>query len=131
MNPWMWLATGLAVIVASWVVLIVLASRLPEGSLKELVGFLPACATTANRLRSDPRVPRRAKIAIGLAAVWVASPIDPIPDFIPVIGAFDDVLVVALAFRYAARQIPRELLLEAWPANPATIERLLGARRSS
>lgn len=126
MNPWLWIAIGLAVMVASWAVLIVLAARLPEGSLKELVGFLPACATTVNRLRSDPRIPRRAKIAVGLAAVWVASPIDPIPDFIPVIGVFDDVLVVALALRYAARRVPRQVLLEAWPANRATIERLLG-----
>lgn len=126
MNPWLWIAIGLAAMVASWGVLIVLASRLPEGSLKELVGFLPACATTVNRLRNDPRVPRRAKIAVALAAIWVASPIDPIPDFIPVIGVFDDVLVVALVLRYAARRVPRQVVLEAWPANPTTIERLLG-----
>ncbi len=126
MNPWLWITIGLAVMVASWAMLVFLAARLPEGSLKELVGFLPACATTVNRLRVDPRIPRRAKIAVGLAAVWVASPIDPIPDFIPVIGVFDDVLVVALALRYAARRVPRQILLEAWPANRATIERLLG-----
>lgn len=126
MNPWLWIVVGLAVMVASWGLLIVLASRLPQGSLKELVGFLPACATTVNRLRNDPRVPRRAKIAVALAAIWVASPIDPIPDFIPVIGVFDDVLVVALALRYAARRVPRQIVVEAWPANPTTIERLLG-----
>lgn len=126
MNPWLWIVIGLAVVVASWGLLIVLASRLPEGSLKELVGFLPACATTVNRLRNDPRVPRRAKIAVALAAIWVASPIDPIPDFLPVIGVFDDVLVVALALRYAARRVPREIVVEAWPASPSTIERLLG-----
>ncbi len=126
MNPWLWIVIGLTVVVASWGLLMVLASRLPEGSLKELVGFLPACATTVNRLRNDPRVPRRAKIAVALAAIWVASPIDPIPDFIPVIGVFDDVLVVALALRYAARRVPRQIVVEAWPANPTTIERLLG-----
>jgi uncharacterized membrane protein YkvA (DUF1232 family) len=54
------------------------------------------------------------------------SPIDLIPEFLPVIGALDDVVVVALALRYAARQVPREVLLEAWPANRSTIERLLG-----
>ncbi|MDW3177460.1 MAG: DUF1232 domain-containing protein [Acidimicrobiia bacterium] len=126
MNPWLWIVIGLTVVVASWGLLMVLASRLPEGSLKELVGFLPACATTVNRLRNDPRVPRRAKIAVALAAIWVASPIDPIPDFLPVIGVFDDVLVVALALRYAARRVPRQIVVEAWPANPTTIERLLG-----
>ena len=97
--------------------LVVLAARLPEGSLKELAGFLPDCVTTARRLRGDPRVPARAKFAIGFALVWVLSPIDLIPEFLPVIGPLDDVVVVALAFRYAARQVPRSLLLEAWPGN--------------
>ena len=57
---------------------------------------------------------------------WVLSPIDLIPEFLPVIGPLDDVVIVALALRYAARQVPRAVLLEAWPANPSTIERLLG-----
>ena len=69
-----------------------------------------------------------AKLAVGFAALWVLSPIDLIPEFLPVIGPLDDVVVVALALRYAARQVPRSVLLEAWPANPAVIERLLGAR---
>ncbi|MGI8872766.1 MAG: YkvA family protein [Egibacteraceae bacterium] len=106
--------------------MVTLAARLPRGVLKELAGFLPACATTVRRLWRDPRVPRRAKLAIGFAGLWVASPIDLIPEFLPVIGPLDDVVVVALAFRYAARHVPRELVLEAWPADPVTIERLLG-----
>jgi uncharacterized membrane protein YkvA (DUF1232 family) len=126
MTIWTWLAVGAAAIVASWILLVVLAARLPEGSLKELAGFLPACATTARRVRADPSVPRKARIAVGFAALWVLSPIDLIPEFLPIIGPLDDIVVVALALRYAARQVPREVLLEAWPANPATIERLLG-----
>jgi uncharacterized membrane protein YkvA (DUF1232 family) len=43
-----------------------------------------------------------------------------------VIGPLDDVVVVALALRYAARQVPRELLLDAWPGDPRLLERLLG-----
>jgi uncharacterized membrane protein YkvA (DUF1232 family) len=126
MNPWTWLLVGITALLASWALLVVLAVRLPEGTLKELAGFLPACATTARRLRADPRVPRRAKVAVGLAALWVLSPIDLIPEFLPVIGPLDDVVIVALALRYAARQVPRAVLLEAWPANPSTIEGLLG-----
>jgi uncharacterized membrane protein YkvA (DUF1232 family) len=119
---------GIAAILLSWVLLVAVAARLPEGALKDLVAFLPACATTARVLRADPRVPRRAKLAVGLALIWVLSPIDLIPEFLPVIGPLDDVVVVALAFRYAARLTPRSILVEAWPANPAVIERLLGAR---
>jgi len=128
-----WL-TGLgiaaAVMVASWVLLILLARRLPEGTAKELARFLPACVTTVRRLRAHPAVPRRAKLAVGFAGLWLLSPIDLIPEFLPVIGPLDDVVVVALALRYAARQVPREVLLEAWPGDRRIIERLIGPSRA-
>ena len=111
---------------AAWALLVVAAKRLPPGILKDLAGFLPACLTTVRRLRNDPRVPRRAKVAILLAGLWVLSPIDLLPEFLPVIGPLDDVLVVALALRYAARSMPRQVLLDAWPADPRLLERLLG-----
>jgi uncharacterized membrane protein YkvA (DUF1232 family) len=120
------LVAAVAVIVASWGVLIVLARRLPPGTARDLARFLPDCLTLLRRLRRDPRVPRRAKVAVGFAAVWVLSPIDLIPEFIPVIGPIDDIVVVALALRYAGRQVPREAILEAWPGEPRMIERLLG-----
>ena len=64
-------------------------------------------------------------MAIVIALIWVLSPIDLIPEFLPIIGPLDDVLVVALAFRYVARQVPRAVLFEAWPADPRILERLL------
>jgi uncharacterized membrane protein YkvA (DUF1232 family) len=115
-----------AVMLALWGVLVVLAARLPAGLLRDLAGFLPACVTLARRLRADPRVPWRAKAAVVLAGLWVLSPIDLLPEFLPVIGPLDDVVVVALALRYAARRVPREILLEAWPGEPRLLERLLG-----
>lgn len=126
MSWWTWALVGFGLLIASWALLVLLAARLPEGSMKELAGFLPDCATTARRLRKDPRVPARTKLAVGFALLWVLSPIDLIPEFLPVIGPLDDVVVVALAFRYAARQVPRSVLLDAWPGKPATMERVLG-----
>jgi uncharacterized membrane protein YkvA (DUF1232 family) len=120
------LAAGFGVLLLSWAALAVLARRLPPGLLKDLAAFLPDCVTTARRLRRDPRVPRRAKIAVGFAAVWVLSPIDLIPEFLPVIGPLDDIVVVALALRYAARTVPRDVLLEAWPGSPRLLEKMLG-----
>jgi len=119
-------AIGAAVLVLSWGVLVLLARRLPPGAAKDLASVLPACATAARALRRDPRVPRRAKLVIAFALVWVISPIDLIPEFLPVIGPLDDVIVVALAFRYAARCVPREAIFEAWPAERRVLERLLG-----
>jgi uncharacterized membrane protein YkvA (DUF1232 family) len=113
-------------LLTTWALLLVAAKRLPPGTLKDLAGFLPACLTTVRRLRNDSRVPRRAKVAILLAGLWLLSPIDLLPEFLPIIGPLDDVLVVALALRYAARRVPREVLLEAWPGEPRLLERLLG-----
>jgi len=120
------LGIPLAVIVASWGLLMLLAKRLPPGVLRDLAAFIPDCVTTVRRLRKDPRVPRRARIAVIVAGLWVASPIDLIPEFIPVIGPLDDIVVVALALRYAGRQVPRDVLMAAWPGEPRVLERLLG-----
>jgi uncharacterized membrane protein YkvA (DUF1232 family) len=128
MGDWLKLIlVAAAVMVGLWGLLVVLAARLPAGLLKDLAGFLPACVTLVRRLRADPRVPWRAKAAVVAAGLWVLSPIDLLPEFLPVIGPLDDVVVVALALRFAARRVPRDVLLEAWPAEPRLLERLIGS----
>ena len=130
MRQWLvWLGIAVGLMVVSWAVLILLARRLPPGPLRELARFIPDCVTTIRRLRRDPRVPRRARVAVVLAGLWVASPVDLIPEFLPVIGPLDDVVVVALALRYAARQLPRQVLLDAWPGDTRLLERLIGPAR--
>ena len=57
-------AVAVALWVLSWVVMILFARRLPPGLLRDAAEFLPACVTTARRLRSDDAVPRRAKVAL-------------------------------------------------------------------
>ena len=120
-----WVIVALAMLTASWAILIVLARRLPPGLAKDLATILPACATTARRLRRDPRVPTRAKIVVAFAGLWVLSPIDLIPEFLPIIGPLDDIVVVALALRYAAKRTPPEAIIEAWPADRRILQRLL------
>lgn len=119
-----WLIIAAIVIAASWALMIALAKRLPPGLAKDLATVLPACVTTARRLRKDPRVPRRVKFVVAFAGLWVLSPIDLIPEFLPIIGPLDDIVVVALALRYAARRIPPEALVEAWPAERRILDRL-------
>jgi uncharacterized membrane protein YkvA (DUF1232 family) len=123
------LGVGLALLLASWGLLVLLARRLPPGIARDLAAFIPDCVTTVRRLRNDPRVPRRAWIAIVVAGLWVASPIDLIPEFLPVIGPLDDIIVVAVALRYAGRQVPRDVLTAAWPGERHLIDRLLGPAR--
>lgn len=127
MVSWLeWFAIAAGVVALSWLVLILLARHLPNGLVAELAAFLPACLGAARRLSKDPRVPRRAKVVVAFAALWVASPVDLIPEFLPVIGPLDDIVVVALALRYAARRVPREVLDEAWTGDRRLLDRLLG-----
>jgi uncharacterized membrane protein YkvA (DUF1232 family) len=129
--PWLRiLLISFGALLASWAVLVLLARRLPPGLMKDLAGILPACASTMWRLRRDPRVPFRAKAALVFAGLWVLSPIDLIPEFLPVIGPLDDIVVVALALRFAARRVPREALEAAWTGEPHLLDRLLGAPRN-
>ncbi len=63
-------------------------------------------------VRRHPRTPRSAKILTGAALAYALSPIDLIPDFIPVIGHLDDVIVVPLLIWAALRLIPEDVLQE-------------------
>ncbi len=122
-------AVALGLWALSCLLMVLFAHRLPNGLLRQVAEFLPACVTTARTLRKHPDVPRRAKIALLVAILWVLSPIDLLPEFLPVIGPLDDVVAVVLLIRYAARSIPRETLLDAWPTDPHLLERLLGPVR--
>ena len=127
MNTWLLVAAvALGLWVVSCLVMMLLAHRLPNGLLRQVAEFLPSCVATARTLRRHPDVPRRAKVALLVAVIWVVSPIDLLPEFLPVIGPLDDVVAVVLLLRYAARSIPRETLLAAWPSDPRLLERMLG-----
>jgi uncharacterized membrane protein YkvA (DUF1232 family) len=122
-------AVALGLWALSCALMVLLAHRLPNGLLRQVAEFLPSCVATASTLRKHPDVPRRAKIALLVAVVWVISPIDLLPEFLPVIGPLDDVVAVVLLMRYAARSVPRQTLLDAWPSDPKLLERLLGSSK--
>jgi uncharacterized membrane protein YkvA (DUF1232 family) len=60
----------------------------------------------------DPRVPWAAKLLAGAVAAYALSPIDLIPDFIPVLGYLDDLLIVPAGIWLAVRMIPAPLVAE-------------------
>jgi uncharacterized membrane protein YkvA (DUF1232 family) len=60
----------------------------------------------------DPRTPLAAKLLAGLVAAYALSPIDLIPDFIPVLGYLDDLLLLPVGIWLAVRLIPAELIAE-------------------
>lgn len=80
----------------------------------DAVSLVPNLIKLISRLVKDPRVPRRSKIALGLAAAYVASPIDLIPEVIPVLGWADDLLFMMLAIDSLIERAGKEVVEEHW-----------------
>ena len=97
--------------------------------MKELLRALPDLGRMLVRLVADPLLPRAAKVALAAAIVYLASPIDLIPDFIPVLGYLDDVLLAALVVDGIVNWVDRGLLLKYWPGTPDSLERVARAAR--
>jgi len=95
--------------------------------MKALLRALPDMARLLTNLIADPVLPRAAKIALAAAAIYLASPFDLIPDFLPIVGYLDDVLVAAIVFDGILNYVDRALILKYWPGNGATLERLARA----
>ena len=110
---WLWILLAALAIYAVAVAALAIAGR--RSAARARAGVVPDCLVLFKRLLGDPRVPRVRKLALGAAVVYLAMPIDLVPDFIPVAGQLDDAIVVALALRGLAR---RDLLEEHWPGPP-------------
>jgi uncharacterized membrane protein YkvA (DUF1232 family) len=116
----------LLILVAIWIVIAVVLVVVGRAVLaRELALVLPNLIRLFAGLLRDGRVPLRAKIVLALATLWLASPIDLIPDFIPIAGQFDDAIVAALALRFILRTTDGAVVRQHWQGDPATLERLL------
>lgn len=71
----------------------------------------------------DNRTPFYAKLLIGLTVGYLLSPIDLIPDFIPVIGLLDDLILVPLLIIISIKSIPAEVLVDARKKLQSTAEK--------
>ena len=97
--------------------------------MRTLFRALPDIARTVARLATDPMLPTAAKFAIAAAVLYLVSPVDLIPDFIPILGALDDVLVAAILVDGILNVVDRGLVLKYWPGSPESLERVAGAAR--
>jgi uncharacterized membrane protein YkvA (DUF1232 family) len=76
------------------------------------------------RLAGDPRVSGRTKSVLAGVALYLASPVDLVPDFIPLLGHLDDVLLVAIVLDGLLNYVDRAVLLEHWPGDPRSLDRV-------
>jgi uncharacterized membrane protein YkvA (DUF1232 family) len=98
---------------------------------KQLARLLPDLASLLRGLLRDPRVPRGSKVLLAFAVLWVVSPIDLLPEFLPVIGPLDDVIVVALVLRHVVKRAGPQVVAEHWWGDPATLALAMRALRVS
>jgi uncharacterized membrane protein YkvA (DUF1232 family) len=110
---------GVALFVA-WVVLIafLLRARQTGSRLAESVRILPDALRLLRRLATDRALPRGLRIRLWLLLVYLALPIDLVPDFLPVIGYADDAIIVGAVLRSVVRRAGPEAVREHWPGTP-------------
>jgi uncharacterized membrane protein YkvA (DUF1232 family) len=121
----------LLVVYAMSVGALVLAGR--RSDARALATFIPDCVVLVTRLAHDPRVPRRRKLLLLVLIGYLASPIDLIPDFIPVAGQLDDAIIVALVLRSFVLRSGEDLIRELWPGSEQSLSLVvrLGRTQSS
>jgi uncharacterized membrane protein YkvA (DUF1232 family) len=115
-----------AVVLGIWaltIVLLALTGRRTQA--RELAAFLPNLVVLFRGLLKDPRVPRSSKAWLVFAVAWIASPIDLVPEFIPVLGPLDDAVVAALVLHHVLRRTDRKVIEEHWLGSPAFLDRVL------
>ena len=120
-----------AIALVVWIGLIVVLIALGRRALaRELATLVPNLTRLFAGLVRDPRVPLRAKVVLGVTALYLAMPIDVVPDFIPIAGSLDDAIVAAFALRFVVRATSPEIVAEHWPGDPATLRRILWLARA-
>jgi uncharacterized membrane protein YkvA (DUF1232 family) len=106
-------AVGLAALYAAAVIALAVVGR--DADARALARFVPDCVVLFKRLLTDPRVEWWRKALLVVVLVYLASPIDLVPDFIPVAGQLDDAILVVIALRVLLRASGPRLLAEHWP----------------
>jgi uncharacterized membrane protein YkvA (DUF1232 family) len=117
-HPWLDVLIGVAAaLLLSWLALVItLAVRRPKGGLlRESLRLLPDLLRLLRRLTTDRDLPTGIRVRVGLLFVYLAMPIDLVPDFIPILGYADDAIIVVLVLRSVCRRVSLEELRNAWP----------------
>lgn len=134
MNWWDAVITVIGGVVLIYAVLLGLlalyARKHPETvDMKEALRLLPDLLILLRRLTADRTLQRGIRVRLFLLLIYLVSPIDLVPDFLPIIGYADDVIVVALVLRSVIRKAGNGPLERHWPGTPAglaLIQRLAG-----
>lgn len=128
----MWTIVGASVggILLLWLILVIAVwfGARSEGkvvNLSDMLRLVPDLLRLLHRLAGDPEVPRGVRIRIGALLAYLAFPVDLVPDFIPVIGYADDVVIVGLVLRSVIRRAGPEAIERHWPGTPEGLDAVM------
>jgi uncharacterized membrane protein YkvA (DUF1232 family) len=126
-------AVVVLIVLAVWVVALAalfLVCRKVAG--RSLLALVPNLVTLFRGLLGDDGVPLSSKLLLGGALLWIVSPIDLVPEFVPVLGPLDDAIVGALVLRHVVRRAGPDVVARHWRGDARTLAVLLrvaGVRR--
>ena len=126
------LVLGIAVAIAGvWLALLVLFWVLrPKGlAVRDVLGLIPDVLRLLRSVIGDSSAPLDVRLVLIGLVVWILSPIDLIPEFIPVLGPLDDVVVAVVALRYVRRRLGLAELSRRWTGSAdgfAVLTRVMG-----
>jgi uncharacterized membrane protein YkvA (DUF1232 family) len=127
-----WLLIAALAVGIAWLLAVLALLWLGRRTLaRELITFLPNLISLFRGLLGDERVPRTSKALLLLGALWLASPIDLLPEFLPGIGALDDAVVAGLVLRHLVKRAGPEVVRDHWRGDPRTLSVLLRAARAT
>ena len=119
-------AAWLAFLALLWVL------RPRDTSLVDAVRVVPDILRLARSLIADRQVPLGVRASLVLLAAWLVNPVDLVPEFVPVIGPLDDVVVAVIVLRYVRRRLGEDELRRRWPGSEAgfgVLTRVIGGGR--
>lgn len=119
-NWWIVAISVLAALALLWLVLAAALWRAKpdEIRIRDALRLLPDILRLVKRLAADRTLPRGVRVRLALLVAYLASPIDLVPDFVPVLGYADDVVVIAVVLHSVARRAGRDALVRHWPGTP-------------
>lgn len=114
--------------VAVWLLFLVVLwiFRPRDVEFEQLIRIVPDVLRLVRQLLTDGSVPFAVRAALVGLLAWLLNPLDLIPEFIPVLGPLDDVVVAVLVLRYVRRRLGDEQLRSRWPGTPEGYRLLSG-----
>jgi uncharacterized membrane protein YkvA (DUF1232 family) len=122
--PWGLLLATLGLYLAGIVALIIAGRR---SAARAVAGFVPDCAVMLKRLLTSQRMSAWERVLVIALVAYLASPIDVVPDFVPVAGQLDDAVLVAAVLALLLRRHGEDAIRAAWPGPEGSLKVILRA----